>query len=657
MTELQRLGIIIKNFREDKQESQADFAQRLGTNRSLLAHLEQGIRQPKKEILEKICLDLKIPNIFFESLIDEQSLLRKDFENIICELVGDNFSLDNLSNTEKEEANRHIENLFSSNCSIEQTFDNFNRCLIFYGIKKVKKYFFEYYLSEQSFKEIEEFKKSVKKYQKDAIRVFSTYKLAYEELNKNLEIFKLYLKAISENDLSSYYTRNKWNCINEIDNKDLAYLGYIAAEKVKKESLERTELVNFLDELINKFKDKKTITTTDINIHYNIKKINKMDTYLRKFNSKLEHTFKSNLFDIDIDIIKDEKEKLAPKEDNELEVMKLMQDKAFSNLTNYLTADYMDLYIATSMRNDGDFISVNNFIKDLMKHTLIEPLNLRYFNPTQSWIDDRVSKGLVEALMLKRADLTIYMAQKSDTFGKDSEASVSLGQGKPVIVYVPKLEIEKISFDSEKLSSLSKKELMNIIGNNDDDLDDNLDEEALLSTYMNNVLKSLNHNDMIKTIIKYWAEFDLEAESKRISNNQQRIEYRDFISKIKKSKIDELTMSDELFQNCVNILIATTMGYEKRARIFKEVHPLALQVILSSGVLNGILVSRSLDSCAKLLLNLLQNSLELELELDENSYKLIEKTTGSVIRVISKNILLSHAFEQFYKYNEENNYE
>lgn len=29
MTELQRLGIIIKKFREDKQESQADFAQRL----------------------------------------------------------------------------------------------------------------------------------------------------------------------------------------------------------------------------------------------------------------------------------------------------------------------------------------------------------------------------------------------------------------------------------------------------------------------------------------------------------------------------------------------------------------------------------------------------------------------------------------------------
>ena len=650
MTELEKLGTFIKSFRENNNESQSDYAKRIGTNRSLIAHLEQGRRQPEKDILEKICLDLKIPKVFWESLTEEQNILRKSFEDILCELVGDNFSLDTLSSIEKEEANRHIDELFNSSSNQDQIFDNFNRCLIFYGIKKVKKYFFKHYLGNKTFDNISEFEISVKKYQKDAIRVFSTYTISYEELNKNEEIFKSYLDVLDENDLSSYYNRNKWNCINEIDNKDLAYLGYIAAEKVKKENVERRELANFLEELTNKFKESKRITTSDISNHYNIKKINKMDTYLRKFNSKLEHGFKSNLFDIDIDLLKKEMKNLAPKEDNELAVMKLMQEQAFSNLTNYLTADYMDLYIATSMRNDGDFISVNNFIKNLMKHDDIEPLNLRYFNPTQSWIDDRVAKGLVEALMLKRAGLTIYMAQKSDTFGKDSEASVSLGQGKPVIVYVPKLEIEEIDFDSEKLSSLTKKELLNKI---DDSDQDDLDKEALLSTYMTDVLKSLEHDVMIKTIINYWAEFDLEAEDKRITNIEQRKEYREFINKIKKSEIQELTISNELFQNLVNILIATTIGYEKRAKIFKEVHPLALQVILSSGVLNGILVVRSLDDCAKLLYNLLKNSLELELEIDENNYRLIEKTTGSVIRVISRNILLSHAFEQFYKYKEE----
>jgi len=104
--------------------------------------------------------------------------------------------------------------------------------------------------------------------------------------------------------------------------------------------------------------------------------------------------------------------------------------RAEQNLANYLSADYLDVYVATSMRTDADFISVNRFVRSLFSHDLIRPLKLRYFNPTQSWIDDRVAKGPVEALMLRRASMTIYMAQKDDTFGKDSEASVALGQGK-----------------------------------------------------------------------------------------------------------------------------------------------------------------------------------------------------------------------------------
>lgn len=91
------------------------------------------------------------------------------------------------------------------------------------------------------------------------------------------------------------------------------------------------------------------------------------------------------------------------------------------------------------MRTEADFVSVSGFTDALFKHDELRPLKLRFFDPTQSWIEDRVAKGLVEALMLRRSSMTIYMAQKSDTFGKDSEASVALGQGKPVVVYVPKL--------------------------------------------------------------------------------------------------------------------------------------------------------------------------------------------------------------------------
>jgi hypothetical protein len=91
------------------------------------------------------------------------------------------------------------------------------------------------------------------------------------------------------------------------------------------------------------------------------------------------------------------------------------------------------------------------------------------------------------------------------------------------------------------------------------------------------------------------------------------------------------------------------MRFEKRAKIFKEVHPLALQVILSSGVLNGIIVVRSADSCAKIIRGLIENKLSLELRKDEDNYKLIEKNTGSTIRVISRHKLLSNAFSTYYQ--------
>ena len=91
------------------------------------------------------------------------------------------------------------------------------------------------------------------------------------------------------------------------------------------------------------------------------------------------------------------------------------------------------------------------------------------------------------------------------------------------------------------------------------------------------------------------------------------------------------------------------MRYERRAKVFREIHPLALQVILSTGVLNGILVVRSIISCSKLLQALFKNDLELELSVDENNYRLVEKITKSTVRVISRHKLISNAFLTFYK--------
>ncbi len=117
--------------------------------------------------------------------------------------------------------------------------------------------------------------------------------------------------------------------------------------------------------------------------------------------------------------------------------------KGWLNTSHYLALDYMDVYVATSMRERWEFEDVNRTATEIFSHPTLSELKLRYFDPTQSFLENRVDKGLVEALMLKRALCTIYMAQETDTFGKDSELATTLAQGKPVIVFVPEINVEE----------------------------------------------------------------------------------------------------------------------------------------------------------------------------------------------------------------------
>ena len=96
--------------------------------------------------------------------------------------------------------------------------------------------------------------------------------------------------------------------------------------------------------------------------------------------------------------------------------------------------------------------------------------------------------------------------------------------------------------------------------------------------------------------------------------------------------------------------MAVAIRFESRPKVFREIHPLALQVILSSGVLNGILVVRSVNQCAEILHFLVENRLNLELHKDEFNYRLIERTTESTVRVISRHRLLRNAFEVYYSW-------
>ena len=110
----------------------------------------------------------------------------------------------------------------------------------------------------------------------------------------------------------------------------------------------------------------------------------------------------------------------------------------------------MDVYFATSMRKAWEYADLYDFVNDLMNATELSDLPIQYFDPTQSYTDNRIDKGLVESLMLKRAQCTVYSVQDTDTLGKDSELAATLAQGKPVIAYVPCLE------ESKRVDELTK---------------------------------------------------------------------------------------------------------------------------------------------------------------------------------------------------------
>lgn len=643
---LRELGDHVRSAREDRKTSQEALALELSppANRSHIAHLEQGLRVPPFGVLEDLCTRLNVPTKYWRPFADTRYLRRLEFEEGISELVGAPVTLRFLDAYSSEVASDAIASFFGEIRSEVQARDALNSILVFYHVAPMSCDLFHMYFGVESSKSPADFLRKVRRYQTDAIRLFSTFAEAYLVLNQ-VGALQARLAPLAPNDPSDYHNRSAWRAIEEIPEVRLPDLGYISAKRARAEQNEREVLASFLKEVAGKVEaeGKNSIYT------YSEKKRRKMSSLLRKLGSRLEHDFVSPLFTPDGAALRRESETIAPKADEDLDRIAESQACAQRNLARYLAADYLDVYVATSMRNDADFVSVNRFVRELFSHPDVKPLNLRYFNPTQSWIDDRVAKGLVEALMLRRSSITVYMAQKSDTFGKDSEASVALGQGKPVIVYVPKLAFARV--DSEEIGAMDRGTLERCIaaeGDADDaEPDPTMDHDALVARLLTLRLAQVPATEFPKLVRCHWADFDLYGEDHRIEDLLEREAYRAWLDDVIQ-RAAEPAPAGGLIAAVIGILVATAVRFEGRASLFKDVHPLALQVILSTRVLNGILVARSVEACAGLVESLIKNQLGFRLEIDENNYRLVETTTGSTARVISRHALITNAFGAFY---------
>ena len=128
---------------------------------------------------------------------------------------------------------------------------------------------------------------------------------------------------------------------------------------------------------------------------------------------------------------------------------------ALKNTDLYLSmVGDLDVYVATSMRKQGDFLEMADFCRKVFNNSTLEEFNLRYFDPTLSATEHHEDKGLIECLMVKCAKVLVLNAGGSDSFGKDAEAAMALSLGKPVIIYAEQGSREHIFKDVHPLSRL-----------------------------------------------------------------------------------------------------------------------------------------------------------------------------------------------------------
>jgi hypothetical protein len=269
---------------------------------------------------------------------------------------------------------------------------------------------------------------------------------------------------------------------------------------------------------------------------------------------------------------------------------------ATNNNLAYLASDHLDVYVATSMRERHEFAAIGQLVKDIFGHAALSGLKLRWFDPTQAYCHLRIDKGLCEALMLRRAACTIYLAQETDTFGKDSELAATLAQGKPVVAFVPDASEEYVDqyLAGIRAAHVGKSEVNLLL--------------AQLELFE-------PHAAWGDSDVRAWCETPTKVETDRLRNR---------------------------------LGIRMKSHYDRRALTLRESHPLGIQVNLGTGVANGVLVVRNVGDCATLVRNIVTRKLDLHLEKEVGHTVLRERISGCVFRVVTDDVMLTNTFWNFY---------
>ena len=319
--------------------------------------------------------------------------------------------------------------------------------------------------------------------------------------------------------------------------------------------------------------------------------------------------------------------------------IKEMQKLGRQNMFVYLTLSEIDVYFATSMRTPEHFYNTSQIIRTLFKEDeRLNKLNIRVFDPTSSFSHDRLDKGLIECLMVACSKVTLYNAQEVDTFGKDSEAALSLVMRHPVIVYVARL------FETDF------NEIYNIIDQapkKDIDLFYDIFKTAYRGLYSkyNWILKDMDNEllELLKTPITHDRLIEMYIDkalpealkTKKDSEILGELDYHGYLP---------TDVSGKSRPQLIDHLKDIIKKLEKRALVFLIGHPLSMLASPLDGVARGIIITRSVSQTNKTIYMLLNRELKYKIERNEYGWRLIEKETGSPIRIVALDRTLTSVF-------------
>jgi hypothetical protein len=285
---------------------------------------------------------------------------------------------------------------------------------------------------------------------------------------------------------------------------------------------------------------------------------------------------------------------------------------AIANTLAYLAANHIDVYVATSMRERWEFEAAAELIRTVFEDArLKDELSVTHFDPTLSYTVDRIDKGLIEGLMLRRARCTLYMAQEFDTLGKDSELAATLAMGRTVIAYVPMLTEDALESTYAKAPlALLMKQVLTLLADGKFQL-----EEIPIAF------------EALSKLVGYTPTFDLVGGDEAAFRRDNAAVFGRFHPVLAK---------------------AHRRFLESRAGTLKTAHPLALQLQLETGIANGVLVARSPLQCIDLVYRALTGDLEFTIRELVFATVLEEKISGCPFRVVTKDEALTNAFWTLY---------